>query len=85
MTQKTFVRVEASLAYMACSPHDVSPKPRFRTILDRCVCVFFLGEVALNLVVLSSLSAPPHGHSLVIYTLIDNRTQPVQLIEQVQP
>ena len=29
---------------------------------------------ALNLVVLSSLSTPSHGHTLVTYTLIDNRT-----------
>ena len=29
---------------------------------------------ALNLVVLSCLSTPTHGHSLVTYTLIDNRT-----------
>ena len=29
---------------------------------------------ALNLVVLSSLSTPTHGHTLVTYTLIDNST-----------
>ena len=29
---------------------------------------------ALNLVVLSSLSTPTHGHTLVTYTLKDNRT-----------
>ena len=37
----SFVRIEASLAYMACSPHDVSPKTRFRTMLDRCMCFPF--------------------------------------------
>ena len=31
------------------------------------------GDV-LNLVVLSSLSTPTYGHTLVTYTLIDNRT-----------
>ena len=36
-----FVRVEASPAYMACSPHDVYPKIRFRTMLDRCMCFPF--------------------------------------------
>ena len=29
---------------------------------------------ALNIVVLLSSSTPTHGHTLVIYTLIDNRT-----------
>ena len=24
---------------MACSPHDVSPETRFRTLLDRCVTI----------------------------------------------
>ena len=26
---------------MACSPHDVSPKTGFRTVLDRCMCFSF--------------------------------------------
>ena len=52
-TQQKFVRIEASLAFMACSPHDVSPKTRFRTRLDRCM--FFRpiedGRVAITAVV----------------------------------
>ena len=33
-----------------------------------------IAEDALNFVVLSSFTSPTHGHTLLTYTLLDNRT-----------
>ena len=39
--QQKFVRIEANLAYMACSPNDLSQKTRFRAMYDICMCFPF--------------------------------------------
>ena len=39
--QQTFVWIEASIGYMACSPNGMSKKTRFRAMHDRCMCFPF--------------------------------------------
>ena len=39
--QQTYVWIETGIAYMACSPDDMSQKTRFRAMHDRCMCFPF--------------------------------------------
>ena len=41
LAQQNFVWIEAGIAYMACSPDDMSKKTRFRAMHGRCMCFSF--------------------------------------------